>query len=193
MAELSKNAPRMPFGTEIEEGAVGTNAINDMKKLFYLAAIACMALFSSCEKEGVPHTGDDTGNLYGVWALTTKTTITKASDGTVTTNEVDYTKCHFYLAFSEFPFPHFIAKKGSFTDFDLDDVDVNAGRFSYNSDSKKITFKKNVWLSDEVLKYNMILDGTLDVAELSSKKFVIQQTIGGTTTVYSYIRQSEKQ
>ena len=162
-----------------------------MKKIFYLVAIACMALFTSCEKEGVPHTGDDTGNLYGIWALTTKTTITQTSEGN-TTNEVDYTKCHFYLAFGEIPFPHVIAKKGSFTDLDLDDVDVDAVRFSYNSDDKKITFKKMIWLSDEVLKYNMILDGTFDVSTLTKDKFVIQQTIGKETIVYTYVLQSRK-
>ena len=38
-----------------------------MKAKFLMAAIACLALFSACDKTGVPNTGDDTGNLYGIW------------------------------------------------------------------------------------------------------------------------------
>lgn len=166
-----------------------TKASIVMKKLIYLAIIACTALFASCEKEGVTHTGDETGNLYGIWALTTKTTITKASDGSATTQETDYTSNHFYLALSEFPFPHAIAKKGSFTDFDLDDVDVDAVRFTYNSEESKITFKKTIWLSDEALMRNMILTGTFEVPKLTENEFVIQQTVGNVTTVYSYKKQ----
>lgn len=166
-----------------------TKASIVMKKLIYLAIIACTALFASCEKEGVTHTGDETGNLYGIWALTTKTTITKASDGSATTQETDYTSNHFYLALSEFPFPHAIAKKGSFTDFDLDDVDVDAVRFTYNAEESKITFKKTIWLSDEALMRNMILTGTFEVPKLTENEFVIQQTVGNVTTVYSYKKQ----
>lgn len=166
-----------------------TKASIVMKKLIYLAIIACTALFASCEKEGVTHTGDETGNLYGIWALTTKTTITKASDGSATTQETDYTSNHFYLALSEFPFPHAIAKKGSFTDLDLDDVDVDAVRFTYNAEENKITFKKTIWLSDEALMRNMILTGTFEVPKLTENEFVIQQTVGNVTTVYSYKKQ----
>ena len=166
-----------------------TKASIVMKKLIYLAIIACTALFASCEKEGVTHTGDETGNLYGIWALTTKTTITKASDGSATTQETDYTSNHFYLALSEFPFPHAIVKKGSFTDLDLDDVDVKAAQFTYNSEESKITFKKTIWLSDEALMRNMILTGTFEVPKLTENEFVIQQTVGNVTTVYSYKKQ----
>ena len=162
-----------------------------MKKLFYLAAIACMALLSSCEGIDADHTGDDTGNLYGIWQLTTKNEITKDSEGkTTSTKEVDYTKVHFYLTFGEFPFPHAIAKKGSLSSFDLDDVDVDAVKFSYNADEKKIYFPKTIWLSDEILTYNMLLKGTFDVLELTKNKFVIQQTVLNTTTIYSYQKQN---
>jgi hypothetical protein len=158
-----------------------------MKKLLFAAAIACLALFTSCEKQGVPHTGDTTGNLYGVWALDTKTEVTGTGDKQ-TTNTVDYTACHFYLTFGEFPFPHAIAKKGSFTEFDLEDVDVDAVTFTYNANQSKITFNKRLWLSDSIV-YHMILDGTFDVLELTDKKFVLRQTnlLGGTTT-YAYHR-----
>ena len=47
-----------------------------MKNFFYMAAIACLALFTSCEKQGVDHTGDDTGKLYGRWVLDTKNVVT---------------------------------------------------------------------------------------------------------------------
>ncbi len=147
-----------------------------------------MALFTSCEKQGVPHSGDKTGNLYGIWALSKKTTETLETDGSTTTKWADYTNNHFYLALSEFPFPHAIAKKGSFTNFDLDDVDVDAVRFTYNSDDKKISFLKTIWLSDELLTYNMILSGTFEVVELSGSKFVIQQTVANVTTTYTFLR-----
>ena len=52
-----------------------------MKRFLFLAAILAAALFTSCEKEGVPHTGDLTGNLYGVWTLTNKTEVVKSNDG----------------------------------------------------------------------------------------------------------------
>lgn len=163
-----------------------------MKKFFYLAmaAAACIALFASCEREDLNHTGDDTGNLYGVWALTTKTTVTRSSDGTTTSKDVDYSPCHFYLVFSEFPFPHVVAKKGSLSALDLDDVDVDAVGFAYDAESKTLAFKKMLWLSDDLLTYNMTLSGTFEVTELSEKKLVIQQTLNSLTTVYSY--QKEK-
>lgn len=160
-----------------------------MKKFFLLAAAACLALFVSCEKQGVPHTGDETGTLYGIWTLKTKTEITKSSSGDVT-KDVDYTNCHFYLALSDFPIPHAIGKKGSFTDLDLSDVDVDGVRFTYNADQKKISFNKAIWLSDEALKYNMILSGTFDVAELNENVLVLRQedTFAQKTTIYSYER-----
>lgn len=163
-----------------------------MKKIFYLAAIACMTLFASCEKEGVTHTGDFSGDLYGVWALTTKSTVAQQSDGTTTTKDVDYTSRHFYLVFSEFPFPHAVAKKGSLSAFDLDDVDVDAVRFSYNSNDKLLNFEKTIWLSDGLLTYNMILSGKFEVKELSASRLIIQQTAGDVTTVYTYQRRDEK-
>jgi len=161
-----------------------------MKKLIYLAAIACMALFVSCEK--VSHTGDETGNLYGIWALTTKTTITQDSEGNTTSQEVDYTKNHFYLVFSEFPFPNAVGKKGSLSNLDLDDVDVDAVKFSYNAEQNKINFDGTIWLSDDVLTRNMLLTGTFNVSELTQNKFVIQQTVGNLTTVYSYVKQKNQ-
>jgi len=162
-----------------------------MKKLLFAAAIACLAIFSSCDKQGVIHTGDVSGNLYGVWALSTKTEVYQSgsSENEKTEKTTDYSKVHFYLALGEFPFPHAIAKKGSFSDIDLDDVDVDAVMFSFNADQKKISFSKRLWLSDELLSYNMILDGTFDVLELTEERFVIQQTSNllGTTT-YSFTR-----
>ncbi len=159
-----------------------------MKKFFYLAiaAMACIALFASCEREDTNHTGGDSGNLYGAWTLTTKTTVTRASDGSTASKEEDYTPHHFYLVLSEFPFPHAIAKKGSLTALDLDDVDVDAVGFAYDAASKTLTFKKTLWLSDDLLTYNMLLSGAFNVTELGKNKLVIQQTAGSLTTVYSY-------
>lgn len=157
-----------------------------MKKFFLLAAIAVLPFFfASCEKNGVPHTGDETGTLYGVWYLKTKTEAT-GSD----TKTIDYSDCHFYLVLSEFPFPHAIGKKGSFTDLDLDDVDVDAVMFSYNENLKKISFNKPISLSDQFLKYLMLLSGTFDIVELNDKVLALQQENGllGRTDTYIYER-----
>lgn len=153
-----------------------------MKKLFLMAAVACLALFVSCEK-GVEHTGDSTGGLYGVWALKTKTEITHKTDGDVT-KEVDYSGVHFYLTLSEFPFPHAFGKKASF-----DDVDVDAVTFTYNEAQKKISFKEAIWLS-EGLTYHMILSGTFDVVELTDKTLVLRydDNIAKVSTIYAYER-----
>ena len=166
-----------------------------MKKFLCLAmaAAACLALFASCEKNDLNHTGDDTGNLYGAWALTTKTTVTTSSDGTQTSKDVDYTDHHFYLVFSEFPFPHVIAKKGSLGALDLDDVDVDAVGFAYDAKDKTLTFKKTVWLSDDLLTYNMTLNGSFEVTELGKSRLVIRQTALGVTTVYTYRKELKEE
>ena len=89
-----------------------------MKKILFAAVIACAALFTSCGVSRINHTGDVTGSIYGVWALESK-------------NQVDYSGVHFYLSLSE---PRIaLAKKGSFTKFDLKDVDVDGSQFSYSS------------------------------------------------------------
>ena len=63
-----------------------------MKKVLLLAVALCMAVFTSCNKTDDTHTGDSTGNLYGIWTLITKTIESTASDGTVTTSTADYTE-----------------------------------------------------------------------------------------------------
>lgn len=160
-----------------------------MKKTFLLAVIVCLALFTSCEKQGVPHTGDLTGNIYGIWQLTQKSEVIQTSEG-VDKKDYDYTKVHFYLALAEFPIPHAIAKKGSFTDLDLDDVDVDGSTFTFNAEQKKISFKKILWLTDELLTYSMLLSGTFDVLELTDNTFVIQQEepLIKRTVTYTYTK-----
>ena len=160
-----------------------------MKKTFLLAVIVCLALFTSCEKQGVPHTGDLTGNIYGIWQLTQKSEAIQTSEG-VDKKDYDYTKVHFYLALAEFPIPHAIAKKGSFTDLDLDDVDVDGSTFTFNAEQKKISFKKILWLTDELLTYSMLLSGTFDVLELTDNTFVIQQEepLIKRTVTYNYTK-----
>ena len=155
-----------------------------MKK--FMIAVALVALFVSCEKENVNHTGDFSGNLYGIWALDTKTEIYK-SGNKEKQSKTDYSKAHFYLSLSE---PRLaLAKKGSFTEWDLDDVDVDAVLFSYDSDNKVISFDKTLWLSDEFFSYNMILSGTFQVLELSQKTLILsQKDLDGKTVSYSYHR-----
>lgn len=156
-----------------------------MKKFLYAAAIACLALFTSCEKQGVDHTGDATGSLYGVWALDSKTNVTKDSNNKEIRNEVDYSSCHFFLSLSE---PRIaIGKKGSLTQFDLDDVDVDPIQFSYNAEKNQISFENTIWLSDGLF-YQMRLFGTYDILELTKDKLVFQQEVLGVKTIYAYHR-----
>ena len=142
-----------------------------MKKIFFAAVIACLA-FTSCGVSKVGHTGDLTGSIYGIWALESR-------------NQVDYSGVHFYLSLSE---PRIaLAKKGSFTQFDLKDVDVDGSQFSYNASKKQIGFTKVLWLT-EGLKYEMRLSGTYNILEMTRKKLVIQKESMGVKTIYSFRR-----
>ena len=142
------------------------------KKMFFAAVIACLAMFTSCSVSRVKHTGDLTGSIYGIWALESR-------------NQVDYSGVHFYLSLSE---PRIaLAKKGSFTQFDLKDVDVDGAQFSYDATKKQIGFTKTLWLT-EGLKYEMRLSGTYDILEMTRKKLVIQKESMGVKTIYSFRR-----
>ena len=143
-----------------------------MKKLLFAAVFACLALFTSCGVSNVGHTGDLTGSIYGVWALESR-------------NQVDYSGVHFYLSLSE---PRIaLAKKGSFTQFDLKDVDVDGSQFSYNASKKQISFTKTLWLT-QGLQYEMRLSGTYKVLEMTRTKLVLQKESLGGRTVYSFRR-----
>lgn len=143
-----------------------------MKKLFVAALTACLTLFTSCGVSNVRHTGDLTGSIYGVWALESR-------------NQVDYSGVHFYLSLSE---PRIaLAKKGSFTQFDLKDVDVDGSQFSYNASKKQISFTKTLWLT-QGLSYEMRLSGTYKVLEMTRTKLVIQKESLGVKTTYAFRR-----
>lgn len=188
-----------------------------MKRILIAALAACVVMFSSCEAEGIlepedqteeqseeqvkeqteVQTGDQAGeqteeqaekqtvSLYGIWALDSKTEVIKDSKGNDKSNKVDYSKFHFYLAFGQ---PYLaLAKKGSLSNFDLDDVDVDGTHFSYDTSKKKIRFNDTLWLSEGLL-YHMRLSGTYDVIELSENRLVIQQEVLGVKTIFSYHR-----
>lgn len=154
-----------------------------MRKTLLVTAFACLTLFASCSSVGVSHTGDTTRRLYAVWELETKAEI--SGNFTANQKEEDYSGLHFYLTFGEFPFPHAIAKKGSFTVFDLKDVDVDGVRFTYNANKKKISFNKALWLSEGLL-HHMRLSGTFDVLELTDRRLVLMQETLGKRVIYSY-------
>lgn len=159
-----------------------------MKTKLLMAAIACIALFSACDKQGVPHTGDDTGNLYGIWQLDKKTEVIPQSGGNQT-KEIDFSGVHFYLAMSNVGVPHALAKKGSFTQLDLKDVDVDGTLFTYNAELKQISFQEKLWLTEilNLVAYDMELKGTFDVLELTSGSFIIQQkNLLGATITYAF-------
>ena len=143
-----------------------------MKRVLFAALVACLTLFTSCGGAKIHHTGDLTGSIYGVWALESK-------------NQVDYSGVHFYLSLSE---PRIaLAKKGSFTQFDLKDVDVDGAQFSYNAAKKQISFTKTLWLT-QGLRYEMRLSGNYKVLEMSRRKLVIQKDSFGGRTVYVFRR-----
>jgi len=165
-----------------------------MKKLLFAAAVACMAVFTSCEKQGVSHTGDETGILYGVWELQTKVVTIETNNGGEAKNSsetTDFKGDHFMLRLYE---PRLaFAQEGSIFTFDIDDVD--AVTFAYNAEENKITFNKMLRLSKGFLSAKvMTLYGTFDVLELTDKKMVLRQSetaslgeVSGTqTTTYTY-------
>jgi hypothetical protein len=143
-----------------------------MKKLLFAAFIDCLTLLTSCGGTRIRHTGELTGSIYGVWALESR-------------NQVDYAGVYFYLSLSE---PRIaLAKKGSFTQFDLKDVNVDGAQFSYNAAKKQISFTKTLWLT-QGLRYEMRLSGTYKVLEMTRTKLVIQKESLGVKTVYSFRR-----
>ena len=156
-----------------------------MRRMLIVAVIACMALLTSCGVNRVSHTGDFTGSIYGVWALESKSVVPAGTVGQDAQNQVDYSGVHFYLSLSE---PRIaLAKKGSFTQLDLDDVDVDGSQFSFNASQKRISFTKTLWLT-EGLRYEMRLSGTYQVVEMSRAKLVLQKEALGVRTVYSFRR-----
>ena len=156
-----------------------------MKKLLFVTWIACLTLFTSCGVSRVSHTGDRTGSIYGVWALESKAIVPANAIGKDSRNQVDYTGVHFYLSLSE---PRIaLAKKGSFTQFDLKDVDVDGSQFSYNASRKLISFEKTLWLT-QGLHYEMRLSGTYKVLEMTRTKLVFQKEAMGVRTIYSFRR-----
>ncbi len=156
-----------------------------MKKILFAAVISCLTLFTSCGVTSVNHTGDLSGAIYGVWALDSKTVAPAGPAGNVAGNQVDYSGVHFYLSLSE---PRIaLAKKGSFTQLDLKDVDVDGAQFSYNATKKMISFTKTLWLT-QGLQYEMRLSGTYSVLEMTRTKLVIQKESMGVKTIYSFRR-----
>jgi hypothetical protein len=156
-----------------------------MKKLLLSAVVTCLAIFTSCSVSRVGHTGDLTGSIYGIWALDSKAVVPAGSNGNDSRNQVDYSGVHFYLSLSE---PRIaLAKKGSFTQLDLKDVDVDGAQFSYNATKKQIGFTKTLWLT-EGLQYEMRLSGTYQVLEMTHSKLVIQKESMGVKTIYSFRR-----
>ena len=156
-----------------------------MKKSLFAAVIACLTMITSCGVSNVHHTGDLTGSIYGVWALDSKAIAPANSVGNSSLNQVDYSGVHFYLSLSE---PRIaLAKKGSFTQLDLKDVDVDGSQFSYNASKKQISFTKTLWLT-QGLQYEMRLSGTYKVLEMTRTKLVIQKESMGVRTVYSFRR-----
>jgi hypothetical protein len=144
-------------------------------KIFAAALLTCAALvFTSCE-EGVTNTGDQTGDVYGVWQLDSKTV-----DGS---KDTDFGSEHFYLWLT--PIRVAIAKQGSLTALDFKNLDIDGTVWSYNSVKQQLSFDEHLILSNGPMEV-MNLYGTYDVKELSKSSLVISKVVGGSTTTYSF-------
>ena len=167
-----------------------------MKIFSYLAAslLACAAfLFTSCD-EGVEHTRDQTGAIYGIWMLDTGITDIQYKSGENSEqkhDETDFNGDNFLLCLYE-PRTAF-ASEGTIFTFDIDDVDAKF--FSYNENSKKISFDGTLYLTKGFLTPKiMSLSGTWDVKELTDQKLILSKSEsvvigsfnGNQTTIYSY-------
>jgi hypothetical protein len=168
-----------------------------MKNFFYMAAIACLALFTSCEKQGVDHTGDPTGKLYGRWVLDTKDVVTVNGTNEPVTDFTDYSDDRFFLGIGDFPVPFAAAKEGTLITFDIDDVDATL--ITYNAKLRQISFLETLYLIRK--GHSMRLHGTYDVVELTDNKLTLRQektvTFGTLidtkqTTTYSFHRLVER-
>ena len=161
-----------------------------MKKFFSIILLLSGLLFAvtSCDTNAPAHTGDATGDLYGIWRLEKRIDVVPQSDGTTKTTETDFTNVNFHLALSNLAVPHALAKKGSFTQLDLKDVDVDGTLFTYNANDKQIWFKERLWLTElkNAVAYSMELKGTYDVLELTNQTLVIQQKNLAETKTYSF-------
>ena len=165
-----------------------------------IAAIALLP--TACDPEPLPNTPDLTGTLYGTWVLDTKTVdIVTTQDGKTNSDysSTDFTGDHFLLHLTDFMVA--FAQEGTVITFDIDDVD--GGTFSYNAETKQISFNKMLRLTKGFVDAHvMTLYGTFDVLELTDAKLVIQQTQKITlgdyidakqTTTYSFHRLADKQ
>ena len=140
-------------------------------RCFAASLVACAALvFPSCTK-GVEHTGDETGTLYGRWALDSKTVATPTETGETQVTETSFANDHFFLCLVD---PQLaFGKEGTLLTFDIDDVD--ACRFSYNAQQSKISFEEIILLSTGFPPRTMRLFGTFDVLKLTDTELVISQ------------------
>ena len=171
-----------------------TKRENDMRNFLYMAAIACLALFSSCEKQG--NTGDSAAELYGRWVLDSKDVVTVNGTDDPVSESTDFTEDRFFLGIGEFPIPFAAAKEGTLITFDIDDVD--ATEITYDSKAKQISFIETLYLLKR--GHTMRLHGTYDVAlkknnmTLHQEKTVTFGTLIDTkqTTTYSFHRLEER-
>lgn len=133
--------------------------------MIFMAAIACLALFVSCEKQSVEHTGDPTGKLYGTWVLDTQEVVSETiTSGKTETNKMstDYTDGNFYLLLAK--------PRVAVATFDIENVDLNGeDSFSYNANSMMITFNRKLELTSAFPIKVMVLNGTYDVLEMSDR------------------------
>ncbi len=169
-----------------------------MKRMIFMAAVACLALFVSCEKQSVEHTGDPTGKLYGTWVLDTKDIVTETiTSGKSETNRMstDFTDANFYLLLAK--------PRVAIATFDLENVDGNGeDSFSYNAHSNMITFNRKLELTSAFPVRVMVLDDTYDILDMSDRlvlrslpeEIVISNLVKTKkTTTYSFHRLVEQQ
>lgn len=136
-----------------------------MRRMIFMAAVACLALFVSCEKQSVEHTGDPTGKLYGTWVLDTKNVVSETTTNGKSEQDrinTDFTDGSFYLLLAK--------PRVAVATFDLNNADLNGeDSFSYNANSMMITFNRKLELTSAFPVRVMLLDGTYDVLEMSDR------------------------
>lgn len=162
--------------------------------------LACVILFFTSCDQGVSHTGDETGSIYGIWMLDAGTTDIQYTSGSNTEqkhNETDFNGDNFLLYLYE-PRAAF-ASEGTLFTFDIDDDDAKV--FAFNEKEMKISFDGKLYLSKGILEPKiMSLSGTWDVEELTDRKLVLSRTetvvLGSfnasQTTVYAYHRVADE-
>ena len=134
-----------------------------MKRFICSLLLLAGLVAAVCSCDNYLHTGDQTGLLYGTWALDKLTVGTGTSligDGSMTYTEVNFTDCYLTL------------NKGLIATANMG-FDVDATAFSYDAEKKTIRFDESISVGNDGKA--MVLVGTYNVTELTDNRLVLDQ------------------